>query len=493
MVRDEQVLLMRRLRMDGKSQATAAAMAGMGERTARRWSSGPLPSEVAGDRHWRTREDPLAGIWEETVVPLLERDEECSLRAPTILSVLKERHPDRIHDGHLRTLQRRLREWRALEGPPRDVIFEQEHPPGREASIDFTHATKLGVSIRGEGLRHLLFLFRLSYSGWMWVQVAFGETFEALVDGLQEALFQLGGVTEVVRHDNLSAATRELKRSGGRALTTRFRQVLEHYGARSTRIRPGESHENGIAEKGHDLVKQALRQALVLRGSRDFASLEAYQSFVEETIADRLLPRIEPRVAEERRHLRPLPPRRLPSYTTYELKVRSTSVIRLGKRAYSVPSNLIGHRVRVHQHADELAVYYGERLIERMPRLRGDRDRRIDYRHVIWSLVRKPYAFARYRYREELFPTVRFREAWDRLLGWRGERACLEYVRILHLAASRLESEVDGALARLLESGERFDYATVQKLCQPGPIEVPEISIPAPDLTAYDEYLEVAR
>lgn len=493
MVHDEQVLLMRRLRMEGKSQSTAAAMSGMSERTARRWESGGLPSGRSSGRHWRTREDPLAGIWEEEVVPLLERDEAGDLRAPTILAVLMERYPDRVDEGQLRTLQRRIREWRAVEGPAQDVIFEQDHPPGREASIDFTHATKLGVTIRGEALAHLLFLFRLSHSGWLWVRVAFGETFEALVDGLQEALFRLGGVPEVIRHDNLSAATRELKRSGGRALTTRFRQVLEHFGARSTRIRPGESHENGIAEKGHDLVKQTIRQALILRGSSDFSSLEAYQAFLEETVSRRFLSRIEREVSEERRLLRPLPPSRLPSYTTHELKVRTTSVIRLGGRSYSVPSNLIGHRVRVHQHADEIVVYYGDRLIERMPRLRGDQDRRVDYRHVIWSLVRKPYAFARYRYREELFPTVRFREAWDRLSTWRGERACVEYVRILHLAASRLECEVDQALALLLEEGERFDYTAVQKLCEPEPIEVPALSIPTPDLSAYDRYLGVGR
>jgi transposase len=404
-----------------------------------------------------------------------------------------ECHPDRIHEGHLRTLQRRVQEWRALEGPGKDVIFEQEHPPGREGAIDFTRATKLGVTIRNESLAHLLFLFRLSYSGWVYVQVAFGETYEALVQGLQDALFRLGGVPEVIRHDNLSAATRELKRSGGRALTRRFRQVLDHYGARSTRIRPRESHENGIAEKGNDIVKQTLGQALVLRGSRDFGSVEAYQAFIEETVELRILQRVRKELEEERQHFRPLPSSRVPSYTTHELKVRTTSVIRLANRSYSVPSNLIGQRVRVRQHPDEVEVYFAERLVERMPRLRGEKDRRIDYRHVIWSLVRKPYAFARYRYREELFPTLRFREAWDRLLAWRGERACVEYVRILHLAASRLETEVDAALGELLEGKERFDYASVQKLCEPTEIEVPGISIPEPDLEAYDEYLGVSR
>ena len=177
---------------------------------------------------------------------------------------------------------------------------------------------------------------------------------------------------------------------------------------------------NGIAEKGNDLVEQALRQALLLRGSPDFASLESYKSFLGETVAQRINRSLQDALRHERQALRPLPASKLPSYTSYQLKVRSTSVIRLSNRSYSVPSNLIGHRVRVHQYPDELRVFYGERLVERMPRLRGDKDRRIDYRHVIWSLVRKPYAFARYRYREELFPSLRFRAAWDALSSWRG-------------------------------------------------------------------------
>ena len=174
--------------------------------------------------------------------------------------------------------------------------------------------------------------------------------------------------------------------------------------------------------------------------------------------------------------------------------MRRWSTLRIGNRAYSVPSRLIGHRVTVRQYANHLEVYYRDRLVETMPRLRGDQDVRIDYRHVIWSLVRKPGAFARYRYREELFPTLVFRRAYDALRRWRGERAEVEYVRILHLAASTFEAEVEQALVLLLETGERFDYAAVKALAKPEPVTVPRVSIPEPDLSLYDaQYLGGVR
>ncbi|MCP3960302.1 MAG: IS21 family transposase [bacterium] len=480
--------------MEGKTQETAAAAAEMSVRSARKWEQGPLPSEVRKPRWWRTRPDPYAEVWEQDVVPLLEADRKGELQAKTIFEELVERYPGRFQPGQRRTLERRVRDWRAVSGPEKEVYFPQEHPPGREGVFDFTRAKKLEVRIAGELLVHLLFVFKLSCSGWTWVQVAFGETYEALVEGLQGALWALGGVPEIVRHDNLSAATHELKRSGGRSLTRRFQGVLDHYGLDSTRIRPGEAHENGVAEKGNDLVKQALTQALVLRVSRDFASVAHYQAFVNEVI-DRAINRPQAAaLAVEKSYLQALPSARVPTYTTYRPKVRRWSTLRIGNRGYSVPSRLIGHEVEVRQHANHLEVYYRGRRVETVPRLRGDRVVRIDYRHVIWSLVRKPGAFARYRFREELFPSLVFRRAYDALRRWRGERADVEYVRILHLAASTLEADVEQALSLLLEAGERFDYAVVKELAKPEPVTVPTVHIPEPDLSVYDaRYLGVGR
>lgn len=489
MVTDKQVKLLRKERMSGKTQKAAAAAAGMSERTARSWEKGPLPSQRKRRRSWRTRRDPFEAVWESEVVPLLRADKEGVLQATTVLEELQANHPGKFEAGQVRTLQRRIHDWRVVDGPEREVYFPQVHPPGREGALDFTHASELGVTIGGREFSHLLFSLRLSFSGWTWVQVAYSETFEALVRGLQGAVWDLGGVPSVVRHDNLSAATRELKKSRGRQLTRRFKEVLDHYGAVSTRIRPGHANENGIVEKGHDLVKSAVAQALVLRGSRDFASVEEYERFVRSVVERKLNQGASQKLALERENLGPLPSSPLPNYTPHRSKVRRWSTIRVNSRTYSVPSRLIGSEVLVHQHPEVMEVYYRGKLIETMPRLFGSRMVRIDYRHVIWSLVKKPGAFARYRYREELFPSLVFRRAYDALRRWRGERADVEYVRVLHLAASTLEGPVERALSQLLAAGDRFDYAAVKAIAKPEPVAVPVVRIPTPNLTSYDALL----
>ena len=489
MVSDEQVRLLRRKLMAKKTRSAAAAASGMSRRTAQKWQEGPLPSEKKRPHDWRAVPDPFADVWDTEVVPFLMGDADGVLEAKTVLELLEERHPGKHGPRQLRTLQRRFRDWRALHGPGKEVFFEQKHVPGREAALDFTHGTELGVTVAGQLFAHLLFVFTLSYSKWRWVGLALGETFEALVGGLQGALLDLGGATEIARSDNLSAATHELP-SGGRTLTKRFAAVLDHYRMRSTRIEPGESHQNGIAEKSNDLVKSAVAQALVLRGTRDFASVDDYQCFVKDLVERKFNRHVAGALEVERRHLRPLPSEPVPSYTTYEADVRKWSTIHISKKTYSVPARLIGHTVEVRQHADVVEVYYQGRLTERMPRLRGGQDHRIDYRHVIWSLVRKPGAFARYRYREELFPSLTFRRAYDALRVQRGERADVEYVRILHLAASTMESLVEGALVALLAQDRLPDYAAVKTLAQPERPAIPQLALAPPDLAIYDDLLE---
>ena len=476
--------------MQGKTQEAAAAAAGMSVRSARTWQRGPLPLESKSSRAWRTRPDPFAAIWSEAVLPLLQRDPESALQATTVLEWLEERYPGRFSPAQLRTLQRRLRDWRALHGPEQEVFFPQVHPPGREAQMDFTDAGELRVNIAGLPFPHLFFEFILSHSGWRFVDLAFGETFEALQQGLQGALWALGGVPRVVRTDNLSAATHELKETKGRTLTQRYAALLEHYGLQATRTNPRSSHENGVAEQAHYRLKTALAQALIIRGSRDFPSVAAYNAFVQGVVAKRNR-RVQGKLAEERRHLRPLPPAAVPEYTTWRTKVKKWSTIRVTNRTYSVPTRLCGHEVEVRQYADYLEVYYKGQMVERLERVRGEQKARIDYRHIIWSLVRKPGAFARYRFREHLFPTQVFRQAYDALSRWHGGRADVEYVRILHLAASTLEARVERALSQLLLTGRSFDYAAVQELAAPTPPQIPQLPLlSAPDLKVYDALLQ---
>lgn len=473
---------------EGLTQQAAGAAAGMCERSARKWQDGPLPSETKTERAWRTRRDPFEAIWDTEVVPLLKADEKGELEATTVIAELRRRHGESYGPNQLRTLQRRMQHWRTLHGPQKEVYFEQLPVPGREAAFDFTDASDLCVTIAGQLFAHLLFEFVLTFSKWRWVCIAYSETFEALVAGLQGALWTLGGVPPIWRSDNLSAATHQLP-EGGRELNRRFGGVLTHYGASSTRIEPGESHQNGVVEKGHDLLKSAIRQALVLRGNCDFASVTVYEEFVRRVAATIQASKVASRFEEEMRHLLRLPATKLPNYTEYTATVRKWSTIHFAHKTYSVPSRLIDAEVEIRQYPDIVEVFYRNALVERMPRIRGQRLHRIDYRHVIWSLVRKPGAFARYRYREELFPSLVFRRAYDALVDARGERADIEYVRILHLAASTMQSDVECALELLLARGERPDYAVVKSLTKPEETAVPEVSIPAPDPREYDRLL----
>lgn len=472
---------------EGNTIEAAAAAAGMSPRSAHTWKTGTLPSQTKHPRHWRTRADPFQDVWQSDVVPLLELDEDGALEATTILGELQRKHGERFGESLLRTLQRRVHEWRAHQGPRKEVFFEQQHVAGREAAFDFTDCRELGVTIAGVPFDHLLFQLILSYSKWRFVELAFSETFEALTRGLQNALWDLGGVTTFLRSDNLSAATHEIP-SGGRELNRRFAAVLEHYGLRSTRIEPGKSNQNGVVEKANDRLKTAIGQALIVRGSRDFSAVAKYCEFLD-AIRHQLNRGVGERLDQERTALRPLPSARLPNYSEYDAVVRKWSTIHFCSRTYSVPSRLIGCSVHVRQHVDVVEVFYRGKLTATMPRIRGDRPHSIDYRHVIWSLVRKPGAFARYRYREELFPTLTFRRAYDALVRMRGERADIEYVRILHLAASTLQSDVEKALVALLEHDVRFDYAAVKSIAAPESPAVPDIQIPAPNPAAYDSLL----
>ena len=472
--------------MDGKTQAAAAAASSMSLRTAREWDTGPAPSATKQVRDWRTRLDPFGAVWLTDVEPLLRRDLKGVLEAKWVLEVLRTRYPEQFHAGQARTLQRRFRDWRARHGVEPEVFFEQVAVPGREAAIDFTHGTDLGVTIAGAALPHLLFEFVLSYSHWTWVTIAFGETFEALVAGVQGALWALGGVPAILRSDNLSAATHELKASSGRDLTTRFRAVLDHYALRSSRITPGRAHENGVAEQAHRRLKSLVAQALLVRGHADFADLATYEAFVQEVVAYWRNQPAAARLAEERAALRPLPSAAIPSYTTYYPVVRRWSTIRVAHRTYSVPAQLMGHTVEARVHPNLVEVRYRDQLVQTMPRLRKEDDHKIDYRHVIGWLVRKPGAFARYRYREDLYPSVVFRRAYDALVRTHGERADIEYLRILQLAATAGEARVLEVLSTVIDQVGGFDYVTVQAQVTPPTFAVPVIHIPAPDLAVYD-------
>lgn len=488
MVTDRQVRLLMGMLRDGKSLASAAAKAGMSEPTARKYArTGVMPSSTTRPRSWRTRVDPFAEVWPE-VETWLRRD--AGLEAKTIWAELNRRHGDRFGTGQLRTLQRRLRTWRAHRGPQREVFFPQVHRPGEQAQSDFTDMGALQIRIGGEPFPHLLYHFVLTYSNWEAAMICPSESFESLSAGLQGALWRLGGVPGDHRTDNLSAATHELAGSRGRDFTTRYRALLDHYGLRASRNFPGNAHENGDVESANGGLKRAIDQRLRLRGSRSFATRTAYEAFLESCIAARNAGRAE-RLEIERAVLRPLPCRPLPAYREEYATVSRASVIRVGKRTYMVPSRLIGHRLRVRLHAEYLELEHGGVVVGRLERLVGTQRERIDYRQIVHTLVRKPGAFRRYAFREALFPTLAYRRAYDALLAADDARADLEYVRILHLAATDGERAVQEALERALADEGVPTYEWVREAVRGPrtPTGVPSMAVLTPDLGVYDRLL----
>jgi hypothetical protein len=489
MVTDHQVRKLMKSVTAGEPLETAALKAGMSANTARKYrSSGQLPSEsraARAPRNWRTREDPFVEVWEE-VRELLEVNP--GLQALTLFQELQRRYPGRFQDGQLRTLQRQVKAWRALEGPAKEVFFPQVHVPGELAASDFCQLTDLGVTVAGQPFAHLLFHFVLTYSNWETGSLCPSESFESLAAGLQAALFELGGVPPRHRTDSLSAAVHSLDHP--ETFTDRYRALLAHYGLDGEHIQPGAAHENGDVEQRHHRFKVALEQALMLRGSRDFASREAYGRFLRQ-LFDQLNAGRRARLQEELAVLRPLPAAKLDTVRRFQVKVGPSSTVRVLHNTYSVPSRLIGETVEVRVEVEHLEVWYGQRRVERLPRLRGQEQFRIHYRHVIDWLVRKPGAFPGYRYREDLFPTSRFRMAYDALRRDRPREADREYLQLLLLAARESEQGVDDALRLLLAAEEPIRAAVVADWVRSGR-ELPpptEVAVAAVDLGAYDGLL----
>lgn len=472
----------------GVAQVTAAAKAGMSERTARKYARlGRAPSQVKAAHTWRTRPDPFAEVWPELEEQLRQ---DGGLQATTLWRALNERYPERFSPGQLRTLQRRLVGWRARSGPDREVYFPQRHVPGAQGQSDFTDMRRLAVTIAGQPFAHLLYHFVLTYSNWEAASICPSESFESLSAGVQGALWRLGGVPAEHRTDNLSAATHELAESRGRDFTERYRELLDHYGMSASRNYPGNAHENGDVESANGSLKRALDQRLRLRGSRDFASREVYAAFLEECVNARNASR-GARLEEERAQLRALPARALPAFRELYVTVSRSCTVRILKRSYSVSSRLRDYRLRARVHADLIELEYCGEQVAVMERLVGRDTHRIDYRHIIHSLVRKPGAFRRYVFREALFPGLAYRCAYDALLAADAEQADFDYVRILHLAATDGEETVRAVLEELMGVGSLPSYEAVRAKVRPPstPGGVPCQDIPAPDLAVYDRLL----
>ena len=478
-----------------KAQALAAAKAGISERSARRIESAvTLPSQDPR-RYWRSRPDPFAQVWDTEVLPLLKGAPQ--LMAITLLRKLQDDHPERFPDGVLRTLQRHIRQWRALEGPPKEVFFPQEHAPGHRGLSDFTAMGELRITIANAPFVHLLYHFVLAFSRWEHAEVVIGgESFEALSKGLQNALWQAGGAPQEHRTDSLSAAFKNLTEAED--FTVRYTALLAHYGMAGTRNNRGLSHENGSVESPHRYLKAALEQALLLRGHRDFADRAAYEGFVCEAVMRRNR-RNAAAFRIERAQLQELPIRRSTDFVEEEARVTRCGTFTVRAILYSAPSRLIGHRLKVRLYSDRLDCYLSGALVltlARGTRAPGTgRGRVLDYRHFIDALKRKPQAFKGLVFRDALFPREAYRRTWEQLDRQLPQRqACQTIVALLAMAA---HDGVEGVLAQRLEAllvaGELPDVKRLREEFAPHQAALPQITVEIPAASVYDVLLPSAH
>ena len=438
-------------RKEGKTQVVSAAKSGICERTGRDIDKGQRLDPSAQQRTWRTRVDPFEAVWLSEIEPMLRQSP--SLSPLTLLEYLQSTHggeyfPDKL----LRTLQRRVKRWLHQEGPEREVMFRQEHEPGYMGLSDFTELKGIMVTIQSKPLRHLLYHFRVIYSGWSYMKVVLGgESYTALAEGLQNALWLLGGSPKEHRTDSLSAAFKNLSSVDKEDQTQRYHDFCVHYGMTPTRNNRGVSHENGGIESPHGHLKRRIKQAFLLRGSYDFDSVEAYQRWMEQVVSQHN--RRNAKAADiEKLALQPLPTYKTADYTVLPVKVSSSSTISVGRALYTVPSRLMGASLQVHLYHDSLSCYLGGTLVAKLWRVyaptRNQRARNIDYRHVIDSLVKKPMAFFNSQLRDDLLPNAQYRQIWQTLASRMASReASRLIVGLLYIAAT---ADCEAALGELV-------------------------------------------
>lgn len=472
-----------------KALPVAAAQAGISVATAYRIEHDPrLPSEKKIARA-RRRADPLAEIFDAEVVPLLQAAP--GIRPVAIFDELRRRHPE-FAPGVRRTLERRIRAWRAVNGEEREVIFRQVHEAGRMGQSDFTEMSELGVTVAGVPLDHRLYHFRLVCSGFEHAHVILGgESYVALAEGLQNALWALGGSPREHRSDSLSAAFRNLDADAREDLTRRYDALCAHYLMEPTRNNRGVAHENGSIESSHGHLKSSVQDALLLRGVAEFADLGAYRRFIDE-IVSRKNARNGKRIDAERALLQSLPRERTCDWEETFVYVTSSGGFTLRKVFYTVPSRLIGHRLRVRLYDDRLDLLLGATLLMTLERGRGGANGKhghvVDYHHVIHALRRKPMALLSLVYRDQLFPREAYRLTFEFLREELAERAaCKMMVALLSLAHDRsCEAQLATVLADDLDNRRMPDINALLARFVPDPARLPEVAVHLAPLSCYD-------
>ncbi len=477
----------------GLTQTDAACIAEISTRTGQRIEAGEHQPNRGRMKAPRTVPDPLSGVWENELEPMLRRDPR--LKAMTLFEYLQKHYPGQ-YEQVLRTLQRRVRTWKALHGPSPEVMFELRHEPGMQGFSDFTELKGTPITIDGKPFEHLIYHYRLGYSGWQYAQIIQGgESFIALSEGLQNALAACGGVPKQHRTDSLSAAYRNMGGRGSKKLTQLYDELCTHYRMEPTRNNKGIAHENGSIEASHGHLKNRIRQALYLRGSSDFSTVADYQALIAEAVAG-LNQQCQQKYEQEKSALQPLPNYRVADYEVLTAKVSTRSTIEVRCILYTVPSRLIGHQLELHLYHDHIVGYLERYPVVELPRVRvTDKDKRrgrcINYRHVIAGLHLKPRAFIHCTWQLELLPNEHYRQLWEQLNAqFDREQAGLLMVEALYIAATQ---DKEQTVAQYLEQQLRDQTLTLNRLkkqFEPSHFKpVPELDVEQHSLDSYDQLL----
>ena len=484
-------------RESGLKQTEAAKLAEFSERTGQRIESGRHRPNRGRAHDWRTREDPLAAVWDDVLEPMLRR--EPRLMPTTLYEYLQDEYPGQ-YSQVLRTLQRRVKTWKAVHGPAPEVMFELRHEPGMMGLSDFTELKGIEVTIKGKPFEHLIYHYRLAYSGWRYAQIIEGgESFIALSEGLQNALAASGGVPRQHRTDSLSAAYKNARGQHRKVLTQYYAELCDHYRLEPTRNNKGIAHENGSIESPHGHLKHRIKQALYLRGSFDFESITAYQNFINESV-EKLNQRVQTKFEEEQKSLQPLPKYRVPDYEVLTARVSRHSTIDVRCVLYTVPSRLIGRQIELHLYHNRIVGYLGKQVVVQLPRLRASsqgkrRAHCINYRHVIEGLKRKPRAFIYCTWRDELLPNDHYRRLWAQMeADFDIDSAAVLMVEALYIAATQnkapavaeyLETELSAGSLTLVGLRRHFQLLTGTSM--------PTVSVKQHNLSSYDQLLNPQR
>lgn len=490
MVTDKQVKFLFRDYGQTGDIKLSAMRSGMDRKTAAKYLRvNKLPSNFDRIRDWRTREDPLDKVWGKAESFLTDAPD---LEAKSLFEHLLEQYPDQIDQSHLRTFQRRVKSWRLREGKEKEVFFDQNRKPGECMELDWTDMNALNIYVGGEHYLHKLAHLVLPYSNYEGAVICRSESILSIKKVLSHFLYAINRTPATLQVDNSSAATHQIKRTGSeRDFNDDLAKIAEYYGfsLRSTNIDC--PNENGDVESLNGHIKRRLRQMLLLRGSASFDSMEDYDHFLQEVFNKANKGRMK-KLQEELQVMKPIPVNPLPEYQEMYVTVKSGSTVRIKKVTYSVPSRLIDSKLKARIYENTIALYDGVNLVHNMPRMLGDRGQVIDYRHIIHSLVRKPAAFKNYRYREEMYPSEVFRIGFDKLVSVHGDRkGCLEYLRILKLAAETMESEVETALSLVLGNAQvTVSFKEVEALVNVQKKSIPDMGELVPDLTSYDDLIK---